>query len=440
LVAAFLRESSSLAGQVVHTLTSDQVSHNEELMALPFRSLTFKELSDVTWRLARLSRTDLPGVRQISVAKVSEAALEQMELDTSSASISEITAMLWSMASLSVQVDLTRFTSISARLATSSLTGLANLAWAVATLGCDRPAEDLLLAFQEELLRRCTWKMQLGSGPQATAEALLTVLWSATFAGLLQERVRSAVHQFLLQEIVPQFDELGGDLLPLASTSASQEAEDPKINMDLGDRLVIYKPPGWEVDTTISPGPSSGRLLSAFLRDVLPLGPVGASHQFGFLHRLDLPSSGLILVAKSHQAFYDLQLQLSTGTLQRDYMVLCHGWVSKQRHEIRAKVHWWKVLGLSNAPSAVLRSGRASVTFLQRLQRTQLALSSACSLLAIRIGTGRRHQIRLHTAHVGHPVVADSQYAAKKSVQNGHQMVSAKFSTSIFPHFFGSGP
>ena len=63
-------------------------------------------------------------------------------------------------------------------------------------------------------------------------------------------------------------------------------------------RLVIYKPPGWEVDTTISPGPSSGRLLSAFLRDVLPLGPLGASHQFGFLHRLDLPSylDWLILV------------------------------------------------------------------------------------------------------------------------------------------------
>ena len=63
------------------------------------------------------------------------------------------------------------------------------------------------------------------------------------------------------------------------------------------------------------------------------------------------------------------------------------------------------------APSAVLRSGRPSVTFLTRLQRAQLA-DSACGLLAIRIGTGRRHQIRLHLAHVGHPVVADSQYAA----------------------------
>ena len=52
----------------------------------------------------------------------------------------------------------------------------------------------------------------------------------------------------------------------------------------------------------------------------------------------------------ARQAFYDLQLQLSTGTLQRDYMVLSHGWVSKQRHEIRAKVHWWNVLGLSNDP------------------------------------------------------------------------------------------
>ena len=55
-------------------------------------------------------------------------------------------------------------------------------------------------------------------------------------------------------------------------------------------RLVIYKPPGWEVDTTISAGSSGRRLLSAFLCDVLRQ-PLGAAHQFGFLHRLDLPSS-----------------------------------------------------------------------------------------------------------------------------------------------------
>ena len=91
------------------------------------------------------------------------------------------------------------------------------------------------------------------------------------------------------------------------------------------------------------------------------------------------------------------------------------------------------------APSAVLRSGRASVTFLQRLQRTQLALSSACSLLAIRIGTGRRHQIRLHTAHVGHPVVADSQYAAKEVYRMDTRWCPRNFLHRCSLTFLGQG-
>eukprot|EP00435_Cladocopium_sp_Y103_P027470 s353_g6.t1 len=183
------------------------------------------------------------------------------------------------------------------------------------------------------------------------------------------QRVKSAVHRFLLQDIAPQLDELGCDqrYLPVASTS---HAEDPKINMDLGDRLVIYKPPGWEVDTTPSISPSSSRLLSAFLRDVLqrPQRPLGASHQFGFLHRLDVPSCLVEHRPKENGQVGDL-------------------------------------VGLPDkAPSAVLPSGRPSITFLKPVQRLQLK-ASACSLLVIRIGTGRRHQIRLHMAHIGHPVV-----------------------------------
>eukprot|EP00434_Breviolum_minutum_P001034 symbB.v1.2.000908.t1/scaffold27.1/size414596/16 len=160
-----------------------------------------------------------------------------------------------------------------------------------------------------------------------------------------------------------------------------------------------------EVNEVIAMGSDHTNALSISPAEQFKLPLLGPSHQFGFLHRLDVPSSGLILVARTHQAFYDLQLQLSSGTLQRDYMVLCHGWVSDLRREIRAKVHWW------NAPSAVLSCGRASTSYLKRMAHFSVA-SCTSSLLMIRIGTGRRHQIRLHCAHMGHVVVTDSKYAA----------------------------
>ena len=58
----------------------------------------------------------------------------------------------------------------------------------------------------------------------------------------------------------------------------------------------------------------------------------------GFLHRLDVPSSGLLLLAKSYEAFCDLSVQLAAGQLQRDYSVLAHGWMKRQ--EIRAQLYW----------------------------------------------------------------------------------------------------
>eukprot|EP00438_Fugacium_kawagutii_P020940 Skav211831 [mRNA] locus=scaffold305:638288:639061:- [translate_table: standard] len=77
-----------------------------------------------------------------------------------------------------------------------------------------------------------------------------------------------------------------------------------QVVLGLSDRAVLYKPPGWE---EAFPG-------KAILQDTV--------HNCGFLHRLDVPNSGLLLVATSYGAYYDLQLQLAAGQLGRDYLVL----------------------------------------------------------------------------------------------------------------------
>ena len=66
---------------------------------------------------------------------------------------------------------------------------------------------------------------------------------------------------------------------------------------------------------------------------------VDPDHDFGFLHRIDVTSSGLVLVAKTYKAYYDLKLKLNVGNLSRDYVVLSHGWMSPELQEIRAHVY-----------------------------------------------------------------------------------------------------
>ena len=158
-----------------------------------------------------------------------------------------------------------------------------------------------------------------------------------------------------------------------------------------------------------------GRLSEFLLRMYPRLGPStllsDASKQHGFLHRLDVPSSGLLLAATNHRAYYDLHFQMATGALVRDYVVMSHGWLSPKRHEIQAPVHWWDSAAMAEAPSTILASGRASRSFLKVLAylgKSGLALS----FLAIRIGTGRRHQIRAHAAHTGHALVTDGKYSS----------------------------
>lgn len=179
----------------------------------------------------------------------------------------------------------------------------------------------------------------------------------------------------------------------------------PHVELDLLDRLVILKPPGWEVDTT---DVGSARHLSQFLQSVLAR-PIAfdATHSYGFLHRLDTPSSGLILTAKTYEAFYDLKHQLSIGDLVRDYVVLCRGFIDPQRREIDARVYHWRHEG--NLPSTVSRKGKPSRTCLKVLGHCSRQ-GEDFSLVAIRIRTGRRHQIRAHTSYIGHPTVCDGKY------------------------------
>jgi len=126
---------------------------------------------------------------------------------------------------------------------------------------------------------------------------------------------------------------------------------------------------------------------------------------FGLLHRLDANSSGLVLGAQTHMAYYHLQWQLDSLRIGREYVVLCHGFVPPGIGWINARLKQ-----VEGNQSVVASDGRPSMTEL-KVQAHLCQEGRQYSLLAMSIRTGRSHQIRAHLQFIGHPAVCDSKYS-----------------------------
>lgn len=145
----------------------------------------------------------------------------------------------------------------------------------------------------------------------------------------------------------------------------------------------------------------------------------------GFLHRLDIPSSGLILTATTFEGLYALRGQLNSYCLARHYMTLCHA-LGQPSAQVHARIDASSTRVLR---SAVGDSGRPAETHFRSSAHLALAQdgdagSGAYCIVVVRIRTGRRHQIRAHTRHLGHPTVADSWYCPEACTVHGCRLGS----------------
>src|SRR6266446_453420 len=165
--------------------------------------------------------------------------------------------------------------------------------------------------------------------------------------------------------------------------------------------LVIDKPPGLVVHP--APGHASGTLVNALLFHCQTLSGVGGEERPGIVHRLDKDTSGLLLVAKHDRSHRHLSAQLQARQLQRRYVALVRGRLPALQGTIDAPIgrhpqHRQKM-------AVVARDGRAARTHYQVLDAW-----GPCSVVRLALDTGRTHQIRVHLAYIGHPVIGDPLY------------------------------
>src|SRR5258708_33437380 len=133
----------------------------------------------------------------------------------------------------------------------------------------------------------------------------------------------------------------------------------------------------------------------------------------GLVHRLDKPTSGVILFAKSAQAFSDLQKQFADRQIEKVYQALVHGSLSEKEGIINAPVGRlpWK-----RTKFGVYPEGREAVTNYKILAIYDIQ-DTTYSLLELYPKTGRTHQLRVHLKHIGHSIVSDPLYAGRKTLR-----------------------
>lgn len=196
---------------------------------------------------------------------------------------------------------------------------------------------------------------------------------------------------------------------PVTETELVAESVALDIRYEDRDLLVVNKPAGMVVHP--APGHEQGTLVNAVLAHCPDLEGVGGERRPGIVHRLDKDTSGLIVIAKNERTLRFLQDQFKRRTVEKYYLALVEGAIQPAEALIDAPIGRDP---RQRKRMAVISSGSSAVSRPAETRYRALAYYEAYTLVECRPLTGRTHQIRVHMAFAGFPIVGDKVYGRRK--------------------------
>ncbi|HDL0562588.1 RluA family pseudouridine synthase [Staphylococcus aureus] len=191
------------------------------------------------------------------------------------------------------------------------------------------------------------------------------------------------------------------------------------LNLDIyyedDDVAVVYKPKGMVVHP--SPGHYTNTLVNGLMYQIKDLSGINGEIRPGIVHRIDMDTSGLLMVAKNDIAHRGLVEQLMDKSVKRKYIALVHGNIPHDYGTIDAPISRNKN---DRQSMAVVDDGKEAVTHFNVLEHFK-----DYTLVECQLETGRTHQIRVHMKYIGFPLVGDPKYGPKKTLDIGGQALHA---------------
>ncbi len=239
----------------------------------------------------------------------------------------------------------------------------------------------------------------------------------------LPDLSRSRIQQLIEQSNVQLNDKIctskkitvkAGDRITLKIPAASPlELQPEDVPLDIlyedDSLLILNKPAGLVVHP--APGHPDGTLVNAILAHCPNLPGIGGVQRPGIVHRLDKDTTGAIAIAKTEVAHKHLQMQLKAKTARREYLGIVHGVPKTKSGTIDLPIGRHSVDRKKMAVVPEEKGGRSAVTHWQIKERL-----GNYTLMHFQLETGRTHQIRVHSAQIGHPIVGDPVYSSGRSV------------------------
>jgi 23S rRNA pseudouridine1911/1915/1917 synthase len=249
---------------------------------------------------------------------------------------------------------------------------------------------------------------------------------------------RARLQQLIVQSLVlvdektvkPSLRLRGGEQIKILgpATPPPLRAVPENIPLDVvyedDDLAVVNKPAGMMVHAgagATDDERNRGTLVNALLHRLGQLSQLGGELRPGIVHRLDKATSGLIVIAKNDLAHRKLAAQFAGRRVKKTYLALVHGWLKQDNGTIATSIS--RDIVRRTRMTTRRSGGREAITHYSVRKRIESAFRKF-SLLELKIDTGRTHQIRVHLASIGHPVVGDTLYGAPREIKTPTASIS----------------